>query len=219
MKTALSPYFLSLFILATIAGCSKTEDPNCQSDTFWADITLNGKDYNTLTPCAEWYITIDSLTQNIDNQSISGFHFTKLSNQFSIQKGDTTAGKLRFDLYFFAPESLLQTTVLGTDTTRFITPQNICTLLDSNFHRLGNSLQDTVSVVTNILFTDNAGTTVETFYIVNNWQTSGYGFQPIEIEGVVDGECRTRFEMNALLSDSTKNDTTALYGRIRLPFK
>lgn len=219
MRTSLLTYLFALGLLAAATGCSKTEDPNCQSDTYWADLSLNGQEYTTLAPCADWYITVDTVEQRVNPVPVSGFYVTTLSNSFTINGPDTTVGRLRFDLFFFAPTALLTAEVNGTDTTRSISPENICALLDSNFHRLGNTLQDTVSVITNILFTDNAGYTRESFYPVANWQTSGYGFQPLEIEGVVNGECRTRFEMNALLSDSAATDSVRLFGKIRVPFK
>ncbi len=220
MKAPLLLYLFLVYLIAIVIGCTKSEDANCQSETYWVDIDLNGTAYNTLTPCIDWYITVDSLTQSVENDTVLGsYYFTKLVNKFTIWNSDSSVGKLEFDMFFFAPDSLVQTTIAGTDTTRFMSPESICTLLDSNYHRLGNSLQDTVAVVTNILYTDNAGNTTESIYIVNNWQTPGFGYQPIEIEGVVDGECRTRFEMNALLSDSTLTDTIPLFGRVRLPFK
>jgi len=219
MKTTLLPYLFLAFAAVVATSCNKTEDANCQSAKHWVDITLNGNAYNSLAPCAEWQVSIDSLSQTIDGEVINGFYFMQLSNQLSINRGDSSIGNLWFDLFFFAPENLLQTTINGTDTSRFMSPENICALLDSNYHRLGNSLEDTNAVVTNITFTNNAGNALESFYQVTNWQTSGYGFQPIEIEGDENGECITRFEMNALLSDSTQTDTIGLFGKVRMPFK
>lgn len=208
-----------VFATVVSTSCNKTEEPNCQSEKHWADINLNGNAYNSLIPCGEWQVSIDSLSQNIGEEVITGFYFAQLYNQVSITRGDSSIGNLRFDLFFFAPENLLQTTINGTDTMRFMSTENICALLDSNYHRLGNSLDDTNAVVTNITFTNNMGSTLESFYQVTNWQTPGYGFQPIEIEGIDDGECLTRFEMNALLSDSAQTDTIGLFGKVRMPFK
>lgn len=210
---------MMLCLLATIAACTKTEAPNCQSDTFWADITIESTSYNTLTPCTEWHLVVDSTAQSVDAASTLGFHFSSVTNKFHIQKGDTSSGTFQFDLFFFAPESLIETTISGTDTTRTISPANICAILDSNFHRLGSSLQDTVSVVTNITFASNAGNAYESYLLATNWQVGGYGFQPLTIEGVTGAECYTRFEMNALLTDTLGTDTLQLSGRFRVPFK
>lgn len=211
--------FLPILLLVFAVSCEKTEAPNCQSDTFWADIRLDGTDYNTLSPCADWEVVVDSTTQSVDTDVTLGFRFSRVSTAFHLQNGDTTAGSLRFDLFFFAPESLIETSINGTDTSRTITPANICAILDSNYHRLGNSLQDTVSVVTNIIFSTNANYSYESYLLVSNWQIGGYGFQPLEIEGVTNGQCFTRFEMNALLTDTLATDTIQLSGRIRVPFK
>lgn len=211
--------FLPLLFLVLAASCTKTETPNCQSDTFWADIRLNGTDYNTLEPCADWEIVIGTPSQLVENDQTLGYHFTKLSSGFQLKNNDTTAGSLQFELFFFAPESLVETSINGSDTTRTITPANICAILDSNYHRLGSSLQDTVSVVTNIIFSSNADYSYESYLLVSNWQIGGYGFQPLQIEGVTDGQCYTRFEMNALLTDTLATDTIQLSGRMRLPFK
>ncbi len=215
MKNTLFPCLLALGLVVVANSCNKAEDADCQSDTYWADITLNGTAYNTLAPCADWEIVIDSTYQKVDTQLVSGFRFSQIGTRFQIKNGDTVAGQLAFNLFFFAKDSLVQT----VGDSLFLAPQNICAILDSNFHRLGSTVQDTVSVVTNIVFMDNNGRTRESYYLTTNWQTSGYGFQPIAIEGVVDGECRTRFEMNALLGDSAATDSVALYGRIRVPFK
>ncbi len=211
--------FLPMLFLLLAAGCTKTEAPNCQSDQFWADIRIAATDYNTLAPCADWEVVIDSTVQSVDPEATLGFHFSKVSTQFHLQNGDTSSGRLKFDLFFFTPESLIVTSINGTDTSRTITPENICAILDSNFHRLGSSLQDTVSVVTNIAFSNNANNSYESYLLVSNWQIGGYGFQPLEIEGVNSGECFTRFEMNALLTDTLATDTIQLSGRIRVPFK
>lgn len=217
MKQIIQPY-LVLMLLVLASSCSKTETPNCQSDTFWADIRLNGNDYNTLSPCADWEVVVDSTTQSVDTVATLGFRFSKVSTSFHLQNGDTSAGNLQFDLFFFAPESLIETSINGTDTTRTITPANICAILDSNFHRLGNSLQDTVSVVTNIIFSTNSNYSYESYLLPTNWQIGGYGFQPLQIEGVTDRQCFTRFEMNALLTDTLATDTIQLSGRMRVPF-
>lgn len=210
---------LPFCLLVLAASCTKTEAPNCQSDTFWADIRIVSTDYNTLAPCADWEVIIDTTTQNVADDVTLGFRFSSVSTKLHLQNGDTAAGSLQFDLFFFAPESLIETSINGADMNRTITPENICAILDSNFHRLGSSLQDTVSVVTNITFSSNANYSYESYLLVSNWQIGGYGFQPLEIEGVTDGECITRFEMNALLTDTLATDTIQLSGRIRMPFK
>jgi hypothetical protein len=84
---------------------------------------------------------------------------------------------------------------------------------------LGSSLQDTVSVVTNITFANNSGYTYESYLLPTNWQVGGYGFQPLQIEGVNGNECFTRFEMNALLTDTLGTDTLQLFGTFRVSFK
>ncbi len=211
--------YLFIGLLATLTSCTKTEAPNCQSDAFWADITIENTSYNTLTPCSEWHLVVDSTAQSVSSEATLGFHFSNVTNKFYLQKGDTTSGTFQFDLFFFAPENLVETTISGTDTIRVISPANICAILDSNFHRLGSSLQDTVSVVTNITFANNAGYTYESYLLPTNWQVGGYGFQPLQIEGVNGNECFTRFEMNALLTDTLGTDTLQLFGTFRVSFK
>jgi len=211
--------YLFTGLIAALTSCTKTDAPNCQSDTFWADITINNTGYNTLTPCSDWHLVVDSTAQSVSSEATLGFRFSSVTNKFYLQKGDSTSGSFKFDLFFFAPENLIETNISGTDTTRTISPTNICAILDSNFHRLGSSLQDTVSVVTNITFTSNAGNSYESYLLPTNWQVGGYGFQPLEIEGVTGNECFTRFEMNALLTDTLGTDTLQLSGRFRVPFK
>jgi hypothetical protein len=211
--------YLFICLSATLASCTKTEAPNCQSDTFWAEITIENTSYNTLTPCSEWRLVVDSTSQSIGSEATLGFHFSRVTNRYHLQKGDTSSGTFQFDLFFFAPENLIETTIIGLDTTRTISASNICAILDSNFHRLGSSLQDTVSVVTNITFATNAGYAYESYLLPTNWQVGGYGFQPIQIEGSIGNECYTRFEMNTLLTDTLGTDTLQLSGRFRVPFK
>lgn len=214
MKNSL-PFAALVAIALAFAGCEKETAADCQSSTYWANINLNGREHNTLTPCGELSISIDSTYQTVDTQDVNGYLFTMVGNKMSLAKGDSSIGSLEFNLFFFAKIEMTD----GIDDSIYVTAENICAILDSNYHRLGNSIQDTTLVATNIVYTDRNGWQRESYYVASNWQVSGYGFQPLEIEGVADGECRTRFEMNALLSDSTQFDTVALYGSVRMPFR
>lgn len=134
MQKGISLLLAAACMVIFIASCNKDEDvviaDPCQTDPqYWANVAIDNINVDTRGACNTAYIEIDSVYQYFQPVMFGDEYLVVATSNFRLYNDTNYLGRFDVQLAIMAHDSIVNTTINGTDTTRQVPLQQLCYLL------------------------------------------------------------------------------------------